>query len=370
MNESATETVTSIERVFNFSPGPATLPESVLRQAQQDVWSLGDTGVGILEHSHRGPAFKEILARTEADCRRLAGLGDDWAVLFLQGGATQQFAMVPMSFLPEHRCAAYLHTGSWTGKAIASARTYGDVGVAYDGAATGFDHTPEAREIDWPDDPSYTWYCSNNTIVGTAFPSPPSSPAPLVCDASSDIFSRPLDLRGHAMVLAGAQKNLGPAGCTLVLARRDFLETARSGLPAIFDYRQLAAKGSCLNTPPVFAIHVMGLVFRWILEQGGLEAVAEANRAKAAVVYGAIDRAGFYRAVARPASRSHMNVTFRTPDDELDARFVAEAAAAGLGGLKGHRSVGGLRASIYNAFPHAGCVALASFMDNFAARNG
>ncbi len=369
-------------RVFNFSPGPATLPEPVLRQVQEDVWDFRGTGIGILEHSHRGAAFDEVFETTEASCRRLAGsggtsssaaepLGDDWCVLFLQGGATQQFASVPMSFLAPNRVADYLDTGSWTTKAIAHAKAYGDVHLAFEGKASRYDHTPDADEITASDDPAYTWYCSNNTIVGTYFPSPPASVAPLVCDASSDIFSRPLVTDGHGMILAGAQKNLGPAGCTLVIARRDFLASARDGLPPIFDYRKLDAKGSRMNTPPTFAIHVMGLVFAWIEAQGGLVEMAARNRDKAALLYEAIEASGgFFSCHARLGVRSPMNVTFRSPSAEIDARFVAAAADAGLAGLKGHRSVGGLRASIYNAFPAEGCQALADFMADFAQRHG
>lgn len=371
-------------RVFNFSPGPATLPEPVLRQVQEDIWDFRGTGIGILEHSHRSATFDEVIATTEAACRRLAGAGadettsnglaplaDDWSVLFLQGGATQQFASVPMSFLPPGRLADYLDTGSWTTKAIAHARPYGTVHLAFEGQGSRYDHTPAADEIVPSDDPAYTWYCSNNTIAGTQYPSPPASAAPLVCDASSDIFSRPLETAGHGMVLAGAQKNLGPAGCTLVIARRDFLAATRDDLPPIFDYRKLDAKGSRMNTPPTFAIHVMGLVFAWIEEQGGLVPMAASNRAKAALLYEAIEASGgFFACHARPGVRSPMNVTFRSPSPELDARFISAAADAGLAGLKGHRSVGGLRASIYNAFPVDGCQALADFIADFARRNG
>lgn len=358
-------------RVLNFSPGPATIPEPVLRQAQGDLWDYRDTGVGIAEHSHRGPTFAEVIGEAESACRRLAGLDDEWAVLFLQGGATQQFATVPMGFLAAGRAADYLDTGAWTSKAIAHARAYGEVHVAFAGAKTDYDHTPAAAEIAASDDPVYTWYCSNNTIAGSQYPAPPPSIAPLVCDASSDIFSRRLDTAGHGLIFAGGQKNLGVAGCTLVLARRDFLARSRDGLPAIFDYRKHDEKGSCLNTPPTFAIYIMGLVLRWIEAEGGLLAMAQRNRDKASLIYGAIDRSqGFYRAVARPASRSAMNITFRTASPALDARLIEAAAAAGFAGLKGHRSVGGLRASVYNAFPASGCHALADFLADFARRNG
>lgn len=359
------------DRVLNFSPGPATIPEPVLRQAQQDLWDYAGTGVGIAEHSHRGPSFAAVIAEAEASCRRLAGLDDEWAVLFLQGGATQQFATVPMSFLPEGRVADYIDTGSWTTKAIAHARAYGDVHLAWSGKASGYDHTPGAAELAPSEDPVYTWYCSNNTIAGTQYPTPPPSRAPLVLDASSDIFSRPLMHDGHGLILAGGQKNLGIAGCTLVLARREFLDRAREGLPPIFDYRKQDQKGSCLNTPPTFAIYVMGSVFRWIESKGGLEAMAARNLEKASLLYAAIDRGeGFYQAVAQPSCRSAMNVTFRTASSDMDSALIAAAADAGFAGLKGHRSVGGLRASIYNAFPTSGCRDLAAFLDDFAAQHG
>ncbi len=362
---------TSTERILNFSAGPAMLPEPVLREAREALWSLGDTGVGVLEHSHRGAAFTNVIEEAEADCRELAGIGEDFAVLFLQGGTTLQFAQIPMSFLDDSGKADYLNTGVWTKKAIANAELYGDIHLAFDGAASAFDHVPSSSEIDARADAVYTWYCSNNTIAGTQYAAPPSVSTPLVCDASSDIFSRPLSVDGHAAVIAGAQKNLGGAGCTLVLIRREFLDRVRDGLPPMLDYRQHAAKGSCLNTPPTFAIYVMGRVFKWLLAGGGLAERQRINVAKAGIVYDAIDGSGgFYRAVAQPESRSYMNITFRTPSAALDQTFIAEALGHGMSGLKGHRSVGGLRASIYNAFPASGCETLASFMADFALRNG
>jgi phosphoserine aminotransferase len=362
---------TDVRRAYNFSAGPATLPEPVIRQAQEDLWSIAGSGIGILEHSHRGKVFTEVIEAAEADCRALAGLDDRHAVLFLQGGATLQFAMVPMSFLAKGRTADYLHTGEWTKKAIAEAKKFGDVHLAYDGTESKFDHAPESSEIRPSGDAVYTWYCSNNTIYGTEYATTPESSVPLICDASSDMFSRPIDASAHAMVIAGAQKNLGPAGCTLVIINRDLMERATEGLPVMLDYRKIAAKDSCLNTPPTFAIYIMGQVFKWIQSEGGLEAMAEHNQAKAKIVYDAIDASsGFYQAVARAGSRSLMNVTFRTPDADRDKAFVTEALANDMSGLKGHRSAGGLRASIYNAFPVEGCRALAQFMADFANRHG
>ncbi len=359
------------KRIYNFSAGPAVLPEAVLRQAQHDIWNVLDSGIGICEHSHRGQVFNRVIAEAEADCRAIADISDDYAVLFLQGGATLQFAMAPMSFLGKDRTADYLHTGEWTKKAIADAKLFGKVNVAYDGGQSSFDHVPAAQEINAGDAAAYTFYCSNNTIYGTQYPSTPSSSAPLICDASSDIFSRPVEVSRHALIFAGAQKNLGPAGCTLVIIRKDFLDGANTGLPQMLDYRKQVEKGSRLNTPPAFAIYMMGLVFKWILDQGGLAALADRNQKKAAIIYEAIDGSGgFYKGVARPDSRSLMNVTFRTPNDDLDKKFIEEALANDMSGLKGHRSAGGLRASIYNAFPKEGCEALAQFMKDFAQRNG
>ena len=364
-------TLTAQDRIFNFSAGPATLPESVLREAQSDLWNIFDTGIGVMEHSHRGAAFKRVLEETEADCRTIAGLGDEWAVLFLQGGATLQFAMIPMNFLPAGRTADYADTGVWTTKAIKEAKRLGTVNVAFDGSGSGYDHVPAADEINASDDAAYFHYCSNNTIYGTRFPTPPKTGAPLIADMSSEMFSRPIDLGAHAMIYAGAQKNLGPAGTTLVLIRRDFMKTGADGLPSMLDYRLHDAKGSCLNTPPTFGIYLMGRVFKWILEQGGLDTMAAANDAKAKLIYDAIDGSGgFYTPVSRPECRSVMNISMRTPSPDLDKAFVEQAGAHGMSGLKGHRDVGGLRASIYNAFPKAGCEQLAQFMADFAAKSG
>lgn len=371
MTTATTTPAATGKRIFNFSAGPAVLPEPVLRQAQQDIWNIASSGAGILEHSHRGKVFDGVIEAAEADCRRLAGISGDHHVLFLQGGASLQFAMVPMSFLGAGRSADYLDTGSWTSAAIKEAERFGTVHIAFAGADTGYDHVPRPDEPALSSGAAYTYYCSNNTIYGTEFAAPPPSPAPLVCDASSDMLSRPIDVAPHGLIFAGAQKNLGPAGCTLVIVRKDFLDGAAADLPSMLDYRRHAEKGSRLNTPPVFAIYVMGQVFKWLLAEGGLEAIAARNRAKAKVVYDAIDGSGgFYRPVARADSRSLMNLTFRTPGEDLDKKFVAEAEANGMSGLKGHRSVGGLRASMYNAFPLAGAEALASFMAEFARRNG
>jgi phosphoserine aminotransferase len=363
---------TAGDRIFNFSAGPAVLPESVLREAQADVWNIDGSGIGILEHSHRGAVVNRVFEEAETDCRRLAGVGDEYHVLFLQGGATMQFIMVPMNYLGSGATADYLDTGTWTTKAIKEAKRFGNVNLAFDGKACDYRHVPsDAGEISLTADAAYTWYCSNNTIFGTEYATTPETATPLICDASSDIFSRPLDTSRHAMVFAGAQKNLGPSGCALVIVRKDFLEAAGGDVPSMLDYAKHADQGSRLNTPPVFAVYMMGRVFKWILEQGGLDAMAKHNRDKAAILYDVIDGSGgFYQPVADADSRSLMNVTFRTPDETIDKRFVEEAGRERMSGLKGHRSAGGLRASIYNAFPRAGCETLASFMKTFASANG
>jgi phosphoserine aminotransferase len=359
------------KRIYNFSAGPAVLPQEILLRARQDLWSIDGSGIGILEHSHRGKVFTRVIEQAEADCRHLAGIGDDYHVLFLQGGATLQFAMIPMSFLTAGRTADYVDTGNWTTNAIKEARPLGNVNVAFDGSQSGYDHVPAADELNLTADAAYTFYCDNNTIKGTEYREPPATGSPLVCDASSNMLSRPIDIGRHALIFAGAQKNLGPAGCALVIIRKDFLDRAAKDLPSMLDYRKHADKGSCLNTPPTFGIYVMGQVFKWIQSEGGLEAMGARNQEKAGIVYDAIDGSGgFYRPVARADSRSRMNITFRTPGDELDKKFIEESAAHDMSGLKGHRSVGGLRASIYNAFPRQGCEVLASFMKDVAARNG
>lgn len=359
------------ERIYNFSAGPAMMPERVLVEARADIWNFNGEGAGIMEISHRGGAFDEVIAEAEADCRTLAGLDDSWSVLFMPGGATMQFAMIPMNFLPDGRNADFLDTGVWTKKAISEAKAVGTVHVAFEGKASGYDHVPTREEIHPTGDPVYTHYCSNNTIYGTQYAAPPELESPLVCDASSDIFSRPYPFDRHAIVFGGAQKNLGPAGSSLVLIRRELLERTARTLPAMLKYSEHAANGSRLNTPPTFAIYLMGRTFRWILDEGGLAAMGERNARKAQILYDALDAtSGFYRFVSRPECRSQMNVCFRSPNEELDARFVAEALEEGMTGLAGHRSAGGMRASIYNAFPEEGCVALAEFLSEFAQQHG
>jgi phosphoserine aminotransferase len=359
------------KRIFNFSAGPAVLPEAVLRQAQQDLLNIAGSGIGILEHSHRGPVFDRVIAEAEADCRALANISDDYAVLFLQGGATLQFSMVPMNFLTPESVADYPDTGVWTTKAIKEAKLFGKVNVAFDGAKTKYDHVPADSELKLSPDAVYLHYCSNNTIYGTQYQRAPRTSAPIVCDASSDIFSRPIDISAHALIYAGAQKNLGPSGTVLVIIRKDMIEKGRQGLPSMLSYANHAKEDSRMNTPPTFGIYLMGQVFKWIAAEGGLQGMGQRNAEKARLIYDAIDQSGgFYVPVARKDSRSNMNITFRSPSEDLDKKFIAEAAKLEMDGLKGHRNAGGMRASIYNAFPRKGCELLAQFMNDFAQRNG
>ena len=360
-----------MERVFNFGAGPAVLPEAVLEQIRSGFPALPGVGMSVLEISHRSPAFDEILATAEANIRALARVPDDYRVLFLQGGATLQFSMVPMNLFPADGTADYLITGSWAAQAAREAEKFGSVRVAATTEAAGFRRLPTAAEVHVSPTTAYVHATTNNTIAGTQWPTLPAvGDRPLVVDASSDIFSRPIDVARHGLIYAGAQKNLGPAGVTVVIIRDDLAERGPASLPKLLRYMTYVQGGSRPNTPPVFAVYVVSLVTAWLRDQGGLEAMAARNERKAARLYAAIDRTGFYRGVAAPDSRSRMNVTFRLATPELEERFALEAEAAGLAGLKGHRSVGGLRASIYNAFPEAGVDALATFMGEFERQHG
>ena len=358
------------ERIFNFSAGPATLPLSVLEEAQKGLISLNGTGIGILEHSHRGKAFLAVYEETVALCRQIANISDDYLILFLQGGATSQFHMVPMNFLSADQTADYVHTGSWSKKAIAEAKRYGNVHIAASSEDRNFCYIPSERSFS--DGAAYIHYTSNNTICGTQYVAPPVVPdgSTLICDASSDIFSRPIDVNQHSMIYCGAQKNLGPSGVVLVIVRNDLLERGNSDLPSMLQYRKHAENDSALNTPPTFAIYMMGLVFKWILGQGGLGAVEQRNVQKAGKLYDYLNQSSLFKPTADEGSRSLMNVTFVTGNADLDAEFIATAAGNGMSGLKGHRSVGGMRASIYNAFPPEGIDALVDLMKDFEAKNG
>jgi phosphoserine aminotransferase len=325
----------------------------VLRRAQQAIWDLDDSGIGILEHSHRGKEFGRVLDRAESLVREVGSVGDDYAVLFMTAGATHHFALVPMSFLPRGETADYCHTGVWSGKAMDDARRYGNVHVACSAEGDKFASVP--AQITYSAAPRYVHYTSNETIYGTEWTAPPAgAPAPLVCDASSDIFSRPLPLAGHGMIYAGAQKNLGPSGISLVIARKDFIATGAKDLPALFQYRTYEAERSLHNTPNTFGIWMIGEVCAWIKAQGGLAAMAERNARKAALLYDALDNSKAWKPHAKPGSRSQMNVTWRGATKELEEELIARAEQRGMSGLRGHRSVGGMRASLYNAFPEHG----------------
>jgi phosphoserine aminotransferase len=360
-------------RLFNFSAGPAVLPLPVLEQAQRDLLALPGVGMSVLEISHRSKPFEEICFAAEEDFARLAGLPAGYKVLFLQGGATLQFSMVPMNLLPAGGQADYVDTGVWSAKAIQEARKVGQVNVIASSKGTNHDRIPAAAEIRPTAAPAFVHMTSNNTIFGTQFHFVPevAPEIPLVNDASSDIFCRPVDFSKFALVYAGGQKNLSIAGITVVVVREDLLERAPQEIPVYLRYATHAKERSLYNTPPVFGIYILHLVLRHLLAEGGLAAAGARNERKAGKLYAAIDGSGgFYRGHAQPDSRSWMNVTFRLPSEELEKRFVSEATAQGLDGLKGHRSVGGIRASIYNAFPEAGVDALVGFMSDFQRRAG
>ncbi|MGH9317996.1 MAG: 3-phosphoserine/phosphohydroxythreonine transaminase [Thermoanaerobaculia bacterium] len=359
-------------RIFNFAAGPAVLPEPVLEEAQRDLLALPAVGMSILEISHRSKTFETVIQGCEADIRRLAGIPGNYQVLFLQGGASLQFSMVPMNILPPGGKADYIVTGSWSKKAVKEAQKVGTIQIAATTESENFARVPSQSELKLDPGAAYVHFTTNNTIFGTEWKrEPETGGVPLIADASSDIFSRPIEVEKYALIYAGAQKNLGPSGVTLVVLREDLLARSPKNLPTMLDYNTHAKDKSLYNTPPVFGIYIMRLVAKWMLEQGGLEAIGRKNEEKARILYDAIDGSGgFYRPHARPDSRSHMNVTFRLPTEDLEKQFVAEATKAGLDGLKGHRSVGGIRASIYNAFPRKGVETLVSFMKEFARRNG
>ena len=362
---------TTTERAYNFSAGPGILPEPVLQRIQSDVWNIDESGIGVLEHSHRGSVIDRVFEEADERCRMIGNISDDYEVLFLQGGATLQFAMIPMNLLPEDATADYLDTGVWANKALKEAKLFGNVNVAFDGSTCEYDHVPTAEEISLSPSASYLHYCSNNTIVGTRFSELPSGNATLICDASSEFFAREMHIDRHAMIYGGAQKNLGPSGVALVVIRKDLIERACRSVPSMLDYAKHAKAGSRLNTPAVFGVYCMNLVFEWILQEGGVQAIAERNTRKAGLIYDAIDQSdGFYHGFSRPECRSEMNITFRLKTEELDKKFINEAESHSMSNLAGYRSMGGIRASIYNAFPEKGCEVLAAFMNDFAARHG
>jgi len=360
-----------MSRVFNFSAGPAMLPEPILAQARDEMLDWRGTGMCVAEMSHRGKEFMSIATEAEADLRELLGVPDSYKVLFLQGGASTQFAMVPMNLLRGAGAADYLNTGSWSKKAISEGRRYCTVNLAADTEAEGFRRAPAQSELALSADAAYVHYTPNETIQGVEFPYvPDTADKPLVADMSSTLLSRPIDCSRFGVIYAGAQKNIGPAGLTIAIVREDLIGTTLDGTPTMLDYAIHAKSGSMYNTPPTYAWYLAGLVFKWLKDLGGLDSMAVINERKAELLYGAIDASDFYTNPVEVESRSWMNVPFTLPDPALDEVFLKEAKAAGLVTLKGHRSVGGMRASIYNAMPEAGVQALVDFMQEFERTRG
>ncbi len=356
-----------MSRLFNFSAGPAMLPEAVLTRARDEILDWNGSGMSVMEMSHRGKEFMSIAAKTESDLRQLMSIPDNYKVLFLQGGASSQFAMIPMNLATKKNKADYINTGAWSKKAIAEAKKYCDVNVVWTGEQDNFTSTPEMAELKLNPDAAYVHYTPNETIGGVEFPYiPECGDVPLVADLSSTILSRPLDVSRFGLIYAGAQKNIGPAGLTLVIIREDLIAKAQQSTPSMFQYSIHAENDSMYNTPPTFAMYLAGLVFEWLLQKGGLNAMADINQRKAMKLYNAIDESDFYQSPVEMKSRSWMNVPFTLTDPEQDPVFLKQAAEKGLVTLKGHRSVGGMRASIYNAMPEQGIDALVAFMNEFA----
>lgn len=358
-------------RVYNFNPGPATLPLEVLKEAQAEFLNFNNSGMSILEISHRAKQYAEVHAKAKADIKELMGLGDDYEVLFCQGGASTQFAMVPLNFASKEHPGNYVLSGSFATKAYKEAELLGVGEIAASSKDREFRHIPTQDELKINPEAAYVHLCYNNTIYGTEYHYVPDTKGvPLFADMSSDMLSRPVDFKKFDLIYAGVQKNLGPAGVVLVVAKKELLAKSPETLPTMFRYSTFLKKDSLYNTPPAFCIYMVGKVAAWIKAQGGLAEMEKRNKKKAALLYDAIDNSnGFYRGHADKDSRSFMNVTFRLPNEELEDKFVAEALANGLSGVKGHRSVGGMRASIYNAMPYEGALKLAEFMDKFRQAN-
>ena len=355
------------DRVYNFSAGPSVLPEEVLAKAQRDMFNYGGSGMSVMEMSHRSPAFTEIFQSTQAKLRAALSVPDTHEILFLQGGATLQFAAIPMNLI-RGGTADYAVTGNFSGKAAKEAEKYGTVHIS---ASTGpdFCRIPQQEELVLSADAEYFYYCANNTIYGTEWQYVPQTGAPLVCDMSSDILSRPVDVSRYGIIYAGAQKNMAPAGLTVVILDKSLAGRELPFTPQIMSYRTMIETGSMLNTPPCWCIYVLGLTLDWLLAQGGIPAMEQLKKERARWIYDVLDASSFYRAHAERSSRSDMNVTFRTPSAQLDAKFAKEAAEHGLVNLKGHKIAGGIRASLYNAMPLEGVDALAQFMKEFEKSN-
>lgn len=366
-----------MSRVWNFSAGPAVLPEEVLTQVRDEMLDWHGCGMSVMEMSHRGPEFTGIITQAEADLRQLLALPDNYRVLFMQGGAIAENAIIPLNLLGDKTGADYVVTGSWSEKSEKEARKYCNVNLAATSKTDGYNSVPSPESWRLSADPAYLFVCTNETIGGVEYAFTPDMAAlghpdvPIVADMSSHILSRPVDVSKYGLIFGGAQKNIGPAGLTLVIVRDDLIGRARRECPSAFDFKIVSDNGSMYNTPPTFSIYVAGLVFEWIKRQGGLVGIEQINRRKAEMLYGAIEGSGgFYRNPVEPVSRSRMNVPFMLPDAALDAVFLAEAKEAGLASLRGHKSVGGLRASIYNAMPEEGVKALVEFMQRFEKRYG
>lgn len=359
-----------MKRVHNFSAGPATLPLEVLEKAQQELTSYQGKGASIMEMSHRSPEYKEINEQAVKRLKEVTGADDDWEVLFLQGGASSQFMMAPMNFLSKDQTVDIIDTGSWSSKAIKEAKLFGNVHVPFSSKEEDYTRVPQDSDLNPSESSVYTHFTSNNTIFGTQFPKEPKTNGSLlVCDASSDFLSRPIDLDKYGLIYAGAQKNLGPAGVTVVMVRNSFMKYQKPDpLPTMLNYKTHIEK--IFNTPPVFAVYMVNMVLEWILDNGGLDAFKTYNEEKAALLYDELDKDDFYRATVKPGSRSNMNVTFRIGSEDLESEFLFEAAKHDLVNLKGHRSVGGIRASIYNACPRESVETLIQFMQDFRDRKG
>ena len=354
-------------RIFNFSAGPAMLPEEVLKEAAEEMLDYRGCGMSVMEMSHRSKVFQQIIDEAEADLRQLVGIPDNYRVLFLQGGATLQFGMIPMNLMTVNKKADFIHSGVWTKKAMQDAKLFGEVNIVASSEEDGFRHVPDVRGLKFSKDVDYVYMCDNNTIYGTKFHEyPDTGDIPLICDMSSCFLSEPIDVKKFAMIYGGAQKNVGPAGVTIIIIRDDLVERSKDlKLPVYLKYSTHAENGSMYNTPPTYGIYICGKVFKWLLATGGLEKRKELNEAKAKILYDYLDSSNFYKASVEKDSRSLMNVTFRTPSDELDAAFLEGAKKYKFTNLKGHRSTGGLRASLYNAMPVEGVEALVKYMKEF-----
>ncbi len=357
-------------RVYNFNAGPAALPLPVLEKAQAEMLEFGSSGMSVMELSHRSKDFASIIETAEANVRKLMGVSDEYEVLFLQGGASLQFAMIPMNLRREGKSADYVNTGSWSSKAIKEAKVTGSVNVVWDGKDENYMRAPKPSELNFSSDAEYIHICSNETIGGIRYPEFPDTQVPLIADMSSEIMSRVIDVNKFGLIYAGAQKNLGPSGLALVIIRKDLIERASETVPIFLRYSTHAQEKSLYNTPNCWGIYILKLVLEWVDSLGGIPAIQSINEKKASTLYSALDSSDFWKTPADKDSRSIMNVVWRLPSEELEEQFVSEAKKAGLVGLKGHRSVGGLRASIYNAVGQDAIDALVNFMKDFEAKNG